>query len=136
MRRTAKLAGGRESERCTVPAAFSVTVRDPGRDLYEDYSLRAMTVHADDRFPPIKQDGALYNRIAKHVEELIRSEQLRPGDRLPAERRLADMLGVSRVPIREAMRSLATQGLIEVRRGHGMFVAQHSVEAAVEQFTI
>ena len=95
-----------------------------------------MTVHADDRFPLIKQEGALYNRIAKHVEELIRSEQLRPGDRLPAERRLADMLGVSRVPIREAMRSLETQGLIEVRRGQGMFVAQHSVEAAVEQFTI
>jgi GntR family transcriptional repressor for pyruvate dehydrogenase complex len=90
----------------------------------------------DARFPRLKQEGALYKRIAKHVHDLIVTEQLRPGDRLPAERQLAEMLGVSRVPIREAMRSLAAQGLIEVRRGHGMFVAERSVDAAVDEFTL
>ncbi len=90
----------------------------------------------DARFPRLKQEGALYKRIATHVSELIVTEKLRPGDRLPAERQLAEMLGVSRVPIREAMRSLAAQGLIEVRRGHGMFVAERSVDAAVAEFTL
>jgi GntR family transcriptional repressor for pyruvate dehydrogenase complex len=87
-----------------------------------------------DRFPVFRQE-ALYKRIASHVRELIETKQLRPGERLPAERDLARMLGVSRVPIREAMRTLSAQGLVEIRRGQGMFVASSSVEATVDQLT-
>ena len=87
-----------------------------------------------DRFPVFRQE-ALYKRIAIHVRELIETKQLQPGERLPAERDLARMLGVSRVPIREAMRTLAAQGLIDIRRGQGMFVATSSVEATVDQLT-
>jgi GntR family transcriptional repressor for pyruvate dehydrogenase complex len=86
------------------------------------------------RFPVFRHE-ALYQRIANHVRQLIVSEQLRPGERLPAERELARMLGVSRVPIREAMRTLAAQGLVEIRRGHGMFVASNSVDATVKLLT-
>src|SRR3954454_18887056 len=86
------------------------------------------------RFPVLRHE-ALYQRIADHVRDLIESEELRPGERLPAERDLARMLGVSRVPIREAMRTLAAQGLIEIRRGQGMFVARQSVDATIEQLT-
>src|ERR671928_571663 len=86
------------------------------------------------RFPQLRHE-ALYQRIADHVRELIESEELRPGERLPAERDLARMLGVSRVPIREAMRTLAAQGLVEIRRGQGMFVASSSVDATVDQLT-
>jgi GntR family transcriptional repressor for pyruvate dehydrogenase complex len=76
---------------------------------------------------------SLYQRIADHVRELIKTEQLRPGERLPAERDLARMLGVSRVPIREAMRTLAAQGLVDIRRGQGMFVASDTVDATVDE---
>jgi GntR family transcriptional repressor for pyruvate dehydrogenase complex len=86
------------------------------------------------RFPTFHHE-ALYQRIANHVRGLIETEQLRPGERLPAERDLARMLGVSRVPIREAMRTLAAQGLIEIRRGQGMFVASSAVEATIEGLT-
>ncbi len=86
------------------------------------------------RFPTFRHE-ALYQRIADHVRELIVSEQLQPGERLPAERDLARMLGVSRVPIREAMRTLAAQGFVEIRRGQGMFVASSAVEATVDQLT-
>jgi GntR family transcriptional regulator, transcriptional repressor for pyruvate dehydrogenase complex len=89
---------------------------------------------ASGRFPTFRHE-ALYQRIANHVRELIESQQLQPGERLPAERDLARMLGVSRVPIREAMRTLAAQGLVDIRRGQGMFVASSSVEAAVDQLT-
>jgi GntR family transcriptional repressor for pyruvate dehydrogenase complex len=89
---------------------------------------------AGDRFPVFRQE-ALYKRIASHVRELIETKQLQPGERLPAERDLARMLGVSRVPIREAMRTLAAQGLVDIRRGQGMFVASSSVDATVDQLT-
>jgi GntR family transcriptional repressor for pyruvate dehydrogenase complex len=85
-------------------------------------------------FPVFGQE-ALYKRIAAHVRELIETKQLQPGERLPAERDLARMLGVSRVPIREAMRTLAAQGLIEIRRGQGMFVAVQAVDATIDQLT-
>ena len=86
-------------------------------------------------FVTLQHQAALYQRIADHVRELIETDQLRPGERLPAERDLARMLGVSRVPIREAMRTLAAQGFVEIRRGQGMFVASSAVDATVDQLT-
>lgn len=84
------------------------------------------------RFPSLGQE-ALYKRIAAHVRELIESRELQPGERLPPERDLARMLGVSRIPVREAMRTLAAQGLIEIRHGQGTFVAPRGREAAVHE---
>lgn len=55
--------------------------------------------------------------IVDQIRGLIRSEQLRPGDRLPSERDLGERMGVSRVTIREAMRVLEAGGLIEIRVG-------------------
>jgi GntR family transcriptional regulator, transcriptional repressor for pyruvate dehydrogenase complex len=77
----------------------------------------------------------LYERIANQVRDLITSRNLGPGDRLPTERELAEMLGVSRVPIREAVRTLSAQGVVEVRRGRGMFVASRGMEATIEELT-
>jgi GntR family transcriptional repressor for pyruvate dehydrogenase complex len=77
----------------------------------------------------------LYERIANQVRELISSRNLGPGDRLPTERELAEMLGVSRMPIREAVRTLSAQGVVEVRRGRGMFVAARGIEATIEELS-
>lgn len=46
----------------------------------------------------------------------------RPGAKLPNEPRLCELFGVSRTTLREAVRSLAAQGYVEVRRGSGTFV--------------
>lgn len=110
--------------------------RDPLRVFRSSSVLRAVEETSDqsERFPMLRQE-ALYVRIASHVRELIETKQLRPGERLPTERELAQLLGVSRVPIREAMRTLATQGLVDVRRGQGMFVAKDSLDATVAQLT-
>jgi GntR family transcriptional regulator, transcriptional repressor for pyruvate dehydrogenase complex len=75
---------------------------------------------------PARTSGDLYttvssNRMSEAIVEqirgLIRSEQLRPGDRLPSERDLGERMGVSRVTIREAMRVLEAGGLIEIKVG-------------------
>ena len=49
------------------------------------------------------------------------SGQVRPGDRIPSERQLADDLGVNRPSVREAIRALAFLGLLEVRMGSGTY---------------
>jgi GntR family transcriptional regulator, transcriptional repressor for pyruvate dehydrogenase complex len=89
----------------------------------------------EDRFPTLEQQGALYERIAEHVRGLIEAEKLQPGERLPSERKLAEMLGVSRVPVREAMRILAAQGLVEIRRGQGVHVLSPDLNRTVDELT-
>lgn len=78
----------------------------------------------DNLWEPIQPPGSLAARIAERIEELITAEQLRPGDRLPPERELATMLGVSRPSLREAIRSLSARGRLTVRHGQGVFVEE------------
>lgn len=85
-------------------------------------------------FPAFGRE-TLYERIAEYLRGLIESEHLQPGEQLPTERELAEMLGVSRVPVREAMRTLAAHGLVEIRRGRGVFVSPRALEATIDQLT-
>jgi len=62
--------------------------------------------------------------IVRQVEELILQGVLRPGDRLPAERDLAEVMEVSRPTLREALADLEERGLIVTRPGGGTFVAE------------
>jgi DNA-binding FadR family transcriptional regulator len=62
--------------------------------------------------------------IVEQIKNLIRTDRLRPGDRLPSERDLGERMGVSRVTVREALRVLEASGLVEIRVGSrgGAFV--------------
>ena len=64
----------------------------------------------------------LYEQVAGQVTELVARGEFKPGDRLPPERDLAKLLGVSRPTVREAMIALEMAGLVEVRVGAGTFV--------------
>lgn len=63
--------------------------------------------------------------IARRIQKAISAGKLAPGEKLPAERDLARRLSVSRVSVREAYRTLAELGLLEVKRGAegGAFIA-------------
>ncbi|MCR9278197.1 MAG: FadR family transcriptional regulator [Pseudomonadaceae bacterium] len=74
-------------------------------------------------FAPIESNERLYVRVARRIAERIASGEIQPGDRLPSERELADMLQVSRPTIREAMIALEVSGVIDVRTGSGIYVA-------------
>jgi GntR family hexuronate regulon transcriptional repressor len=64
----------------------------------------------------------LYQRVANAIVEEIRSGKYPPGDRLPPERELAEEFGVSRPTVREAMIALEIRGIVEARRGSGIYV--------------
>jgi DNA-binding FadR family transcriptional regulator len=64
----------------------------------------------------------LYQQAADQVAELIRSGEFSDNGKLPAERDLARLLGVSRPTVREALIALEIAGLIEVRTGSGAFI--------------
>jgi GntR family transcriptional repressor for pyruvate dehydrogenase complex len=63
-------------------------------------------------------------RIATQLVELIELQKLNPGDRLPPERALADLLEVSRPSLREALHILQAQGLVKIKHGQGTFVQE------------
>ncbi|HEY9243468.1 MAG TPA: FCD domain-containing protein [Streptosporangiaceae bacterium] len=65
----------------------------------------------------------LFLRVAEQVENYVQGNGLVPGDRLPGERELCELLGVSRASVREALRALETRGVVRVRHGKGVFVA-------------
>jgi GntR family transcriptional regulator, transcriptional repressor for pyruvate dehydrogenase complex len=61
--------------------------------------------------------AASYELVLDQVRRAIQLGRFGPGDRLPPERELAQQLGVSRMTVREAMRVLQGEGLVEIRRG-------------------
>lgn len=69
-----------------------------------------------DIFSPVSM-GRISEVIVEQVRQLMRQGQLKPGDRLPAERELCEYFGVSRVTVREALRMLESSGLVEIRVG-------------------
>lgn len=76
---------------------------------------------------PLKKTK-LYEEISKQIISLINSGELKPGDKLPPERSLAEQLNVSRTAIREALRALESMGYIESKVGGGTFVREISLE--------
>lgn len=64
----------------------------------------------------------LYRQIADQLRALIDAGEFAPGSRLPAERELAQQLGVSRPSVREALIALEVEGVVEVRMGSGVYV--------------
>ena len=75
----------------------------------------------------------IYREAAARLRDFITEAGLGPGDRLPPEATLAERLGVSRLSLREATRSLQTLGVIEARHGNGLFVSAFSFRPLIEQ---
>ena len=69
--------------------------------------------------------GLLSDAIAQQIVDLIASDAIKPGDRIPPERVLCKTLGVGRTSVREALKPLLTMGILEGRGSAGTFVAQN-----------
>jgi GntR family transcriptional repressor for pyruvate dehydrogenase complex len=73
--------------------------------------------------------------VVEHLQRLILRGGLKPGDRLPPQRELAEQLGVSRPSLREGLTVLETMGLVSVRVGSGVFVAPSEARAPLWRFS-
>jgi len=80
---------------------------------------------------PIGQ-GSVMSRIRGEIMRYIEGTNLHPGDRLPSERELATALQVSRPSVREAVRTLESEGRLVVRHGQGVFVAEPAARRALQ----
>jgi GntR family transcriptional regulator, transcriptional repressor for pyruvate dehydrogenase complex len=78
----------------------------------------------------------LSDDVVDHLTELFISQQLKPGDRLPSERELAEQFGVSRTVVRESIKILEEKGMLDCRQGAGTYVLGITNQGIVESFTL
>lgn len=84
------------------------------------------------------QRKTLTSQVIDYVIGLIKSGAVKPGDRLPTESELTQTLGISRTCVREAMKSLESLGLVEIRQRVGATVLQPSASSLLHtgQFSL
>jgi len=90
----------------------------------------------DDIFGKIGTSQTLSQKIERKIEEAIRQKKLIPGAKLPSEKELCESFAVSRTALREALRRLSARGLIDIKKGSGMFVSEIKVEDAVNSLNL
>src|SRR5690606_13883909 len=81
-------------------------------------AMRSVSHESDARFREIPRER-VSDRVAAELLKLIADGRITPGERLPGERQLATMIGVSRVSIRAALQQLKEQGLVSAVEGGG-----------------
>ena len=92
-------------------------LRDRPTDADDDVAGAAR----ESRFSVVSR-STLPEEIANRLLQQIRERELRPGDKLPAERNLAEMMQVSRPVVREALRALALMRVVDIRQGDGTYI--------------
>ena len=68
---------------------------------------------------------SVVDRLVDNIIEAIITKEFRPGDKIPTESELSEMMGMSRNSVREAVKILAAYGILEVRRAEGTFVVSN-----------
>jgi DNA-binding FadR family transcriptional regulator len=77
--------------------------------------------------------GDTFRAAQERLRQYIDDHDLRPGDPLPSEAKLAENLGISRISLREATRSLQSLGVIQAISGRGLFVSEFSFRPILDQ---
>ena len=90
----------------------------------------------DEIFSKIGTTQTLSQKIERKIEEAIRQKKLVQGVKLPSEKELCELFGVSRTALREALRRLNARGLIEIRKGSGMYVSEIKIEDAIKSLNL
>ncbi len=78
--------------------------------------------------PNTIQKKSMSQQVLDYILGCIDRGELKRGDKLPGEREFAESLGISRVPLREAISALAIMGIVEKRHGEGNFIAQSNMD--------
>jgi GntR family transcriptional repressor for pyruvate dehydrogenase complex len=86
-------------------------------------------------FKPINDKPAnVYEKVIAVLKKAIMQGELKPGDKLPSERELSRMLGVSRTSLREALRLLDVSGVVTIKHGQGVFITNNDSDEYMKKF--
>ncbi|SFR10616.1 FadR/GntR family transcriptional regulator [Desulfoscipio geothermicus] len=81
--------------------------------------------------PVVTEKTSRSQRIVLQIRELLADGKLKAGDKLPPERELANMFNVSRTSVREAIRTLSAMGLVEIKKGYGVFMKEANLDSVI-----
>ncbi len=84
----------------------------------------------------MKQKEKVSQKISRELLLMIENGKFPPGSKLPTEMELADLFGVSRMPIREALSVLRAMGIISSQQGGGSYVEEVIPSALTQHFQI
>lgn len=87
-------------------------------------------------FNKIGKTLTLSQEIVENIEEAITDKKFSPNEKLPSEKELCEMFGVSRTAVREAIQMLSARGLIYVRKGKGIFVSDYGASNVVKPMSL
>lgn len=70
--------------------------------------------------------------VIEAMKQLLMSKKIKPGDKLPSEKEIAQIIGVSRGSVREAMKILSAIGIVDIRQGDGTYVSDASNQGLLD----
>ena len=111
------------------PSGYSAFVRYLISDQREDELVQPAP---SGEFSAQPQRVPLYRRAQEQLKRYIEAHNLRAGDSLPPESVLATELGMSRLSLREATKSLESLGVVEARQGEGIFVKPFTFDSILD----
>lgn len=83
-------------------------------------------------FAPLGQNKSLTQQVEFELTEAIRTGKYLPGNKMPTENELCQIFNVSRTAIREAVKKMSARGIVDVKRGSGVYVSEMSIKNASE----
>jgi len=86
-------------------------------------------------FHDVKRSSTV-ERIVENLINLIKQRKLQKGDKLPSERQLCEIIGISRPILREALKALQVMNIIDIRQGAGAYVKGLEPENVIEHLDI
>lgn len=79
-------------------------------------------------FQPIESNPSVYKKVVTQIQNMILKGELKSGDRLPPERQLAEMMGVGRPALKQALSALEMMGIVQSRQGDGNYITSNYIE--------
>jgi GntR family transcriptional repressor for pyruvate dehydrogenase complex len=125
-------------------AGIEGTAPQPAPDPAEDgdafselvQSLRRPAVPETDFGGPVVQRRSISEQVATRIMGMIKSGNLRPGDKMPTEAQMSVAFAISRPPLREALKALTIMGVLESRQGGRYTITDLSPARLVAPFNV
>ena len=83
-------------------------------------------------FTSIGSNKSITQQVEYELTEAIRNGKYLPGNKIPTENELCEIFNVSRTSIREAVKKMSARGIVDVKRGSGVYVSEMSIKNASE----